>query len=102
MSRPTTNLRYLRWLRCSVYRSVASIPSILLPSVLSLAARAPINEDDPIEPRNTTAHIELTGDELVVVMTALVELTTGAALIERRDQVVSVTLENRDGGVGLR
>ena len=73
-------------------------------AILSRGASPPIDIDEPhsIEPRHASTRVELTGDELVIVMATLIELATGAARIERHEQVVPITLEDRHGGLGLR
>ena len=102
--RSKSAIRCLRWLRSSVSKPVNSMislsPASLSPA--SLSPSSPINEPDSLEPRHTATRIELTRDELVILMTAPVELAAGAARIERHDQVVPMALEDRDRSLGLR
>ena len=57
---------------------------------------------DAIEPCDALAGIEIASDELVLRMTAGVELATGSAVIQRRKELLTMLFEERNRGIGFR
>jgi hypothetical protein len=59
------------------------------------------HERETIEPGDTGADIKLRRDELILEVTALLELASGATLLEGCDQVLAMAFKERDRGVSL-
>ena len=55
------------------------------------------DERDAVEPSDAGADVQLPGDELILVVAPLVELASGATLVQRRNKPLAMPFEERYG-----